>query len=218
MSDANKLEAQARDRVGKGAARELRRNAMVPAVIYGDKKPPLGIALSHKEVTMRVHGGGFMTNILSIDVDGETHQVLPKDYQLHPVTDQVMHVDLLRVSRRTVVTVEIPVNFLNEDTCPGLKAGGVLNVVRHTVEVNVPATSIPEGFEIDLEPFNVGDSINISAVDLPEDVEPTITDRDFTIATIATPAALRSESDDDDADAEEGAEEAAGDEEAGGDE
>ena len=219
MSDANKLEAQARDRVGKGAARELRRNAMVPAVIYGDKKPPLGIALSHKEVTMRVHGGGFMTNILSIDVDGETHQVLPKDYQLHPVTDQVMHVDLLRVSRRTVVTVEIPVNFINEDTCPGLKAGGVLNVVRHTVEVNVPATSIPEGFEIDLEPFNVGDSINISAVDLPEDVEPTITDRDFTIATIAAPAALRSESDDEDeAEAEEGAEEAAGDEAAGGDE
>ena len=218
MSDANKLEAQARDRVGKGAARELRRNAMVPAVIYGDKKPPLGIALSHKEVTMRVHGGGFMTNILSIDVDGETHQVLPKDYQLHPVTDQVMHVDLLRVSRRTVVTVEIPVNFINEDTCPGLKAGGVLNVVRHTVEVNVPATSIPEGFEIDLEPFNVGDSINISAVDLPEDVEPTITDRDFTIATIATPAALRSESDDADDGAEEGAEEAAGGDDAGGDE
>ena len=218
MSEANKLEAQARDRVGKGAARELRRNSMVPAVIYGDKKPPVGIALPHKEVTMRVHGGGFMTNILSIDVDGETHQVLPKDYQLHPVTDQVMHVDLLRVSRRTVVTVEIPVNFINEDTCPGLKAGGVLNVVRHTVEVNVPATSIPEGFEIDLEPFNVGDSINISAVDLPEDVEPTITDRDFTIATIATPAALRSESDDADDDAEEGAEEAAGGDDAGGDE
>ena len=129
-----------------------------------------------------------------------------------------MHVDLLRVSRRTVVTVEIPVNFINEDTCPGLKAGGVLNVVRHTVEVNVPATSIPEGFEIDLEPFNVGDSINISAVDLPEDVEPTITDRDFTIATIATPAALRSESDDADDEAEEGAEEAAGDDDAGGDE
>lgn len=216
MSDENQLKAQARDRVGKGAARELRRNSMVPAVIYGDKKPPIGIALSKKEVTQRVYGGGFMTSILSIDVDGESHQVLPKDYQLHPVTDQVMHVDLLRVSRRTVVTVEIPVNFINEETCPGLKAGGVLNVVRHTVEVNVPATSIPEGFEIDLEPFNVGDSINISSVALPEDVEPTITDRDFTIATIATPAALRSESDDgEEGDAEEGAEEAAGEDEGG---
>ena len=213
MSDTNKLKAQARDRVGKGAARDLRRNSMVPAVIYGDKKSPLGIALSRKEVTMRVYGGGFMTNILTIDVDGESHQVLPKDYQLHPVSDQVLHVDLLRVSRRTVVTVEIPVNFINEETCLGLKAGGVLNVVRHTVEVNVPATSIPEGFEIDLEPFEVGDSINISAVDLPEDVEPTITDRDFTIATIATPAALRSESDDEEADGDEaGAEETYGEE------
>ena len=203
MSEENKLEAQARDRVGKGAARELRRNSLVPAVIYGDKKPPLGIALSHKEITMRVHAGGFMTNILSIDVDGEAHQVLPKDYQLHPVSDQVLHVDLLRVSRRTVVTVEIPVHFINEETCPGLKAGGVLNIVRHTVEVNVPATSIPDGFEIDLEPFDVGDSINISSVTLPEDVEPTITDRDFTIATIATPAALRSEDADDEGDEDE---------------
>ena len=216
MSDANKLEAQARDRVGKGAARELRRNSMVPAVIYGDKKPPLGIALSHKEITRRVHAGGFMTNILSIDVDGESHQVLPKDYQLHPVSDKVLHVDLLRVSRRTVVTVEIPVNFINEEICPGLKAGGVLNVVRHTVEVNVPATSIPEGFEIDLEPFEVGDSINISSVDLPEDVEPTITDRDFTIATIATPAALRSEDADDEDDAEATEEDAEGAETEGG--
>lgn len=207
MSEDNQLEAQARDRVGKGAARELRRNSMVPAVIYGDKKPPLGIALSHKEITKRVHAGGFMTNILSVTVDGESHQVLPKDYQLHPVSDKVIHVDLLRVSRRTIVTVEIPVHFLNEETCPGLKAGGVLNVVRHTVEVNVPATSIPESFEIDLEPFEVGDSINISAVTLPEDVEPTITDRDFTIATIATPAALRSDDADSDGDDAEGDEE-----------
>ena len=199
MSDANKLEAQARDRVGKGAARELRRNSMVPAVIYGDKKPPLGIALPHKEMTMKIHAGGFMTNILTIDVDGTKHQVLPKDYQLHPVSDQVLHIDLLRVSSKTTVTVEIPVNFINEDTCPGLKAGGVLNVVRHTVEVNCPANSIPEGFEIDLLPFDVGDSINISSVAMPENVEPTITDRDFTVATIATPAALRSDSADDEA-------------------
>ena len=202
MSKENELKAQARDRVGKGAARELRRNSMVPAVIYGDKKSPLGIAVPHKEITMKVHAGGFMTNILTIDVDGENHQVLPKDYQLHPVSDQVLHVDFLRVSRKTVVTVEIPVHFLNEETCPGLKAGGVLNVVRHTVEVNCPATSIPESFEVDLEPFNVGDSINISTVDLPEGVEPTITDRDFTIATIATPAALRSEDSESDEEAE----------------
>jgi len=200
MSDIEVLKGQARDRVGKGAARELRRNDMVPAVIYGDKKPPLSIGLPTKEVTLKVHAGGFMTNLLTIDVDGEEHSVLPKDYQLHPVSDRVMHVDLLRISRKTQVTVEVPVHFENEETCPGLKAGGVLNVVRHTVEVNCPATSIPENFAIDLEAFELGDSINISAVDLPENVVPTITDRDFTIATIATPAGLRS---DDDAEDEE---------------
>ncbi|MEL6734531.1 MAG: 50S ribosomal protein L25/general stress protein Ctc [Pseudomonadota bacterium] len=203
MSDTEMLKGQARDRVGKGAAREMRRNDMVPAVIYGDKKAPLSIGLPIKEVTLKIHAGGFMTNILSIDVDGETHSVLPKDYQLHPVSDRVMHVDLLRVSRKTQVTVEVPVHFENEETCPGLKAGGVLNVVRHTVEVNCPANSIPENFAIDLNAFSLGDSINISAVDLPENVVPTITDRDFTIATIATPAGLRSDdaADDDDAEA-----------------
>ena len=193
MSNENQLTGQARERVGKGAARELRRNSMVPAVIYGDKQPPLSIALPLKEVTQKVHAGGFMTNILSIDVDGETHQALPKDYQLHPVKDTVMHVDLLRVSRKTVVTVDVPVHFENEENCPGIKVGGVLNVVRHTVEVTCPATSIPESFVVDLINLELGDSANISSVDLPEGVEPTITDRDFTIATIATPAGLRSD-------------------------
>ncbi len=193
MSNENQLTAQARDRVGKGAARALRKENMVPAVIYGDKKPPLSIALPVKEMTLKIRAGGFMTNILTIDVDGTSHNVLPKDYQLHPVSDRVLHVDLLRVSSKTQVTVEVPVHFDNEDICPGLKAGGVLNVVRHTVEVNCPANSIPESFHIDLAPFDLGDSINISSVDLPADVVPTITDRDFTIATIATPAGLRSD-------------------------
>ena len=193
MSTDNQLVAQARKRVGKGASRELRRNKMVPAVIYGDKKPPLPIALPFKEISMKIADGGFMTNILTIDVDGEQHQVLPKDYQLDKVRDFVTHVDLLRVSRKTVVTVEIPVHFENEDTCPGLKSGGVLNIVRHAVEVVCPANEIPESFTIDLSPFELGDSINISSVSLAENVTPTITDRDFTIATIATPAGLRSD-------------------------
>lgn len=193
MSNSNELTAQARERVGKGAARELRRNNMVPAVIYGDKKPPLSIALPAKEITMKIHAGGFMTNILSINVDGTVHQALPKDYQLHPVSDRITHVDLLRVSSKTVVTVEVPVHFINDETCPGIKVGGVLNVVRHTVEVTCPATSIPESFTIDLSTMGLGDSANISNVDLPEGVEATITDRDFTIATIATPAGLRSD-------------------------
>ncbi|MEL6946684.1 MAG: 50S ribosomal protein L25/general stress protein Ctc [Pseudomonadota bacterium] len=203
MSAENMLKGQARDRVGKGAAREMRRNNMVPAVIYGDKKPPLSIGLPHKEVTMKIHDGGFMTNILTIDIDGDEHNVLPKDYQLHPVSDRVIHVDLLRVSRKTQVTVEVPVHFENEENCPGIKRGGVLNVVRHAVEVNCPANSIPENFAIDLTPFDLGASINISSVSLPENVVPTITDRDFTIATIATPAGLRSDDAADDSEAPE---------------
>ncbi|MDD9908435.1 MAG: 50S ribosomal protein L25/general stress protein Ctc [Ahrensia sp.] len=197
MSDTLELKAQARDRVGKGAARELRRNDMVPAVIYGDKKAPLAIALPRKETSLAIFGGGFMTSVLSIDVNGEKHSVLPKDYQLHPVKDTVMHVDLLRVSDRTVVTVEIPVNFLNEDSSPGLKAGGTLNVVRYAVEVNCRADAIPESFDVDLAAFNIDDVIHVSAITMPDGVTPTIDDRDFTIATIQVPrAAVETESDD----------------------
>lgn len=193
MSDSNVLEGQLRDRVGKGAARELRRNSMVPCVIYGDSKDPVSIALPYKELSMKVHGGGFMTNIVTIKVGDDEHRVLPKDYQLHPVRDFIEHVDFLRVSRKTIVTVEIPVIFENDEECPGIKRGGVLNIVRHAVEVNCPANSIPDNFVIDLTPFDLGDSINISSVTLPEGVEPTITDRDFTIATIAAPAGLKSD-------------------------
>lgn len=193
MSDSYVLEGQLRERVGKGAARELRRNAMVPAVIYGDKKDPISIALPYKELSMQIHSGGFMTTLATIKVGDEEHRVLAKDYQLHPVRDFIEHVDFLRVSKKTVVTVEIPVNFENDEECPGLKVGGVLNIVRHAVEVNCPADSIPDSFSIDLLPFELGDSINISSVALPEGVEPTITDRDFTIATIASPAGLKSE-------------------------
>ncbi len=166
MSDEHKLEAQLRERGGKGAARELRRNEMVPAVIYGDKKAPLSIALPIKETALMIRRGGFMTNILTVTADGKNHKVLPKDFQLHPVKDTLMHVDLLRVSDKTVVTVDIPVHFLNEEECAGLKEGGTLNVVRYTVEVNCPANSIPEHFEVDLTPFGIGDSVNISDVAL----------------------------------------------------
>ena len=196
MSDDHKLEAQLRERGGKGAARELRRNEMVPAVIYGDKKAPLSIALPVKETTLMIRRGGFMTNILTVTADGAKHKVLPKDFQLHPVKDTLMHVDLLRVSNKTIVTVDIPVQFLNEEECEGLKEGGTLNVVRYTVEVNCPANSIPEHFEVDLTPFGIGDSVNISDVSLPEGVVPTINDRDFTLATIQTTRAEEEETDD----------------------
>ena len=194
---ATSFQGQKRERVGKGAARELRRNDLVPAVIYGDSKDPLPIALPRKEVSMAIFGGGFLTHVIEVDVDGTKHSVLPKDYQLDPVRDFPLHVDLLRVGRRTVVTVEIPVHFENEDASPGLTEGGVLNVVRHAVEVNAPANAIPESFSIDLSGAAMGDSINASAVTLPRGVEFTITDRDFTIATIASPAGLASQSEDD---------------------
>ncbi|MEQ9246801.1 MAG: 50S ribosomal protein L25/general stress protein Ctc [Nitratireductor sp.] len=199
------LKAEARERVGKGSARAIRRNGKVPAVIYGEKDAPLSITLPYKEVSMKIFGGGFLTTIATIDVDGKKIQVLPKDYQLDPVRDFVMHVDFLRIGKGTVVTVNVPVHFINEETAPGIKRGGVLNIVRHEVEFTCPATAIPEYIEVDLDGMDIGDSAHISAVKLPEGVEPTITDRDFTIATIAAPAGLKSE----ESEAEEGAEEEA---------
>ncbi|MGO7538385.1 50S ribosomal protein L25/general stress protein Ctc [Rhizobium ruizarguesonis] len=181
------LKAEARERVGKGSARELRRNGLIPAVIYGDKQAPIAIALNTNEVTKRIHAGGFMTTVATIEVDGKKHKVLPKDYQLDPVRDFTLHVDFLRVSGNTQVTVEIPVHFINEEKSPGLKVGGVLNIVRHEVEVHCPADAIPEFFDIDLSGKKIGDSIHISEVTLPKGVTPVI-DRDFTIATIIAPA------------------------------
>lgn len=186
------LKASVRDRVGKGAARELRRNGLVPAVIYGDKKAPLSIAVSYKDTFRKIHEGGFLSHVIEIDVDGEKHRVIPKDYQLEPVRDFLVHVDFLRVGKNSVLTVEVPVHFENQETSPGIKKGGVLNVVRHTVECTVPANAIPEHLVVDLAKAEVGDSIHISSVDLPKGVVPTITDRDFTIATIAAPSSLRS--------------------------
>jgi large subunit ribosomal protein L25 len=189
MSHASyELKAEARERVGKGSSRELRRNGFIPAVIYGDKQSPISIALNTNEVTKRIHAGGFMTTVATIDVNGEKIQVLPKDYQLDPVRDFTMHVDFLRVSADSEVTVEVPVHFVNEEKS-GIKVGGVLNIVRHSVEMLVPANDIPEFITVDLAGFKIGDSIHISHVKLPQGAKPTITDRDFTIATIVAPAA-----------------------------
>ncbi|MDO6964218.1 50S ribosomal protein L25/general stress protein Ctc [Rhizobium alvei] len=189
MSHATyELKAELRERVGKGSSRELRRNGLIPAVIYGDKQAPLSISLPSKEVTLRIHAGGFMTTVATIDVNGEKISVLPKDYQLDPVRDFTMHVDFLRVSGNSTVTVEVPVHFINEEKSPGIKVGGVLNIVRHEVELHCPANDIPEFITIDLSGHKIGDSLHISHVKLPAGVTPVITDRDFTIATIVAPA------------------------------
>ncbi|EJF88358.1 50S ribosomal protein L25 [Bartonella vinsonii subsp. arupensis OK-94-513] len=190
MSKSYTLKAEIRERVGKGSSRELRRNGLIPAIIYGEKQPPLAITVPYKEIFYKIHAGGFRTTIATLVIGKQKITVLPKDYQLDPVRDFPLHVDFLRISAKSVVEVNIPVHFLNEDTAPGLKKGGVLNIVRHEIECTAPANAIPEAIEIDLASYSIGDSIHISAVQLPEGVTPVIQDRDFTIATIAAPAGL----------------------------
>jgi len=192
MAVAYELKAQARSGVGKGAARALRRQGLVPAVIYGDKKDPLPISIVYKDAMKRIYAGGFLSHIVTLDVDGEKHRVIPRDYQLDPVKDFPIHVDFLRVGAGTRLNVEVHVTFTNEPASPGLKRGGVLNIVRHTVELSCPADAIPDHITIDLTGTDIGDSLHISHVVLPEGVTPT-TDRDFTIATIVAPSGLKSD-------------------------
>jgi large subunit ribosomal protein L25 len=191
---ANKvLKAQAREGVGKGAAREARRQGLVPAVIYGDKKSPVTVSVAYKDAHKAIYAGGFKSHVLDLDVDGTIHQVIPRDYQLDVVKGQPVHIDFLRVSGNSKIHVEVHVAFHNEEASPGLKRGGTLNVVRHTVEVIAPANAIPEEITVDLTGTEIGDSIHISAVKLPKGVTPAITDRDFTIATLVAPSGLKSE-------------------------
>ena len=185
MAQTSVLKAEVRDRVGKGAARSVRREDKVPAVIYGDGKPPVPISLPQREMTQRLHAGGFLTHLVEIDVGGEKLRAIPKDYQLDAVRDTLIHVDFLRVGEGARLTLDVPVHFINHADSPGLKRGGVLNVVRHAIEMVVPADAIPEFVEVNLSGLDIGDSVHISAVPLPEGVVPTIRGRDFTVATIA---------------------------------
>tara|TARA_Y100000589_G_scaffold80524_1_gene74291 strand:- start:27 stop:665 length:639 start_codon:yes stop_codon:yes gene_type:complete len=204
MSDMTTISASERERVGKGSARAARRAGLVPAVIYGNKKDPVGITMEAREITKIVHQPGIFGRLLEIDVAGTKSTVLTRDIQFHPVSDVVMHLDFLRVSQSATVAVAVPVEFINEDKCPGIKIGGVLNVVRYEVELNCPATAIPEKITIDLDGVKIGDSIHISAIPLPEGVSPTITDRDFTVATLASPGGgVKNEDDEDAAEGEE---------------
>ena len=204
MSEMTTISASERERVGKGSARAARRAGLVPAVIYGNKKDPVGITMEAREITKIVHQPGIFGRLLEIDVAGTKSTVLTRDIQFHPVSDIVMHLDFLRVSQSATVGVAVPVEFINEDKCPGIKIGGVLNVVRYEVELNCPATAIPEKITIDLDGVKIGDSIHISAIPLPEGVSPTITDRDFTVATLASPGGgVKNEDDEDAADGEE---------------
>lgn len=192
MSAARELKAVARDRVGKGAARALRRDGQIPAVIYGGSAPPAPIALNGNEMRLLIYGGHFLTTIFEVDVGGRKTRVIPRDYHLDPVKDTPLHVDFLRVQAGQRLAVEVPVHFLNQAASPGIKNGGVLNIVRHTIELEAPADAIPDAIEVDLTGLQMGDSIHVSSVKLPDGVSTTI-DRDFTIATIAAPAGLGAE-------------------------
>ncbi len=191
MSDALTLPAEARERAGKGASRALRREGRVPAVIYGGKEAPTMIHVESKELVKQLMTGHFMNSIVEINLGGETIKTLPKDVALHPVTDRPEHADFLRLAKGAKVEVSVPVIFANEEASPGLKKGGVLNVVRHEVDLVCEADKIPGEIEIDVTGKEVGDSIHISEVKLPEGSESAITDRDYTIATLVAPSALK---------------------------
>ena len=196
MTNVTAFAAQLRDRAGKGAARATRREGRVPGVIYGDNQDPVLISLDPIELMKQINVTGFFARVYEVDVAGEKYRVLARDLQLDPVSEQPIHIDLMRFSAATRVNVEIQVNFENEDKCPGLRMGGVLNVVRFMIELRCRPDNIPETLTADLGGLEIGDSLHISAIELPEDVELTITDRDFTVATIAAPTVMEEETSD----------------------
>jgi large subunit ribosomal protein L25 len=192
MSEALNLPAEARERAGKGASRAIRREGRTPAVIYGGKEEPTLIHVEQKELVKQLNTGHFMNSIVNIEIGGKTIRTLPKDVAFHPVTDRPIHVDFLRMTGDSMVEVLVPVVFVNEDASPGLKKGGVLNIVRHELDLICPNADIPDEIQIDVTGKEIGDSIHISEVTLPAGVKSVITDRDFTIATVIAPSGLKS--------------------------
>jgi large subunit ribosomal protein L25 len=187
MADLPSMPARARDGAGKGAARSTRRAGLIPGVVYGNKETPFLIAMEPRHLVPQVNKNGFFTRIFELDIDGKKHRVLPRDVQFHPVSDRPEHVDFLRVSATTRVTVAVPVKVVNESAAPGIKKGGVINIVRHTVDLVCLADKIPQAIVVDMTGKDIGDSIHISHVNLPEGVIPAIRDRDFTVVTLAAP-------------------------------
>jgi len=204
------LSAETRKFVGKGKSRALRREGRIPAIVYGSKDNPIPISILEKELKSELRKAGFFNRLCDLKLGEEKIRVLPQDIAFHPVSEKAEHIDFLIVNENTKVTIEVPVKFINEEECPGIKLGGILNVVRYTIEVSCPASKIPEEFTIDLTGLELGDSIRFSTIKLEEGISPTITDRDFIIASVVAPAALTSE--EDEAEAEEEGEETDGEE------
>lgn len=196
MSEQLTLSAETRERAGKGASRAMRREGRVPAVIYGDNKEHISIHVEEKALMKMLNTGHFMNSVVMVDVAGKANRTLPKDVQFHPVSDRPLHVDFLRIGEHAQVTVGVPVRFVNEEESRGLKRGGVLNVVRHELELTCDAAEIPEEIVIDLAGYDIGDSIHISAVKLPKGAKSAIEDRDFTIATVVPSSGVKLEAED----------------------
>jgi large subunit ribosomal protein L25 len=190
MSEIESLSAEPRARAGKGGARATRRAGRVPAVVYGGAVPPVMVSVDYNTLIREVKKGGFTHRVFTLDIGGDQVSVVPRELQLDPVRDQPLHVDFLRIVKGAEIDVEVPIAFLNEEASPGLKRGGVLNVVRHELSLRVRNDAIPDTIEIDLTGLAIGDSIHLSNIVLPDGAKSTITDRDFTIATIAPPTVL----------------------------
>ena len=193
MSEQLTLPAEARNRAGKGASRALRRDGRVPAVVYGDKQEPLSVHVEEKLLAKMLSTGHFMNTVVMVELDGNLNRTLPKAVDFHPVSSRPIHVDFLRIGEHSKVHVNVPVRFDNEEASPGLKRGGVLNIVQHELELVCDAAHIPEEIHIPLDGLDIGDSIHISDVKLPQGTKAAIDDRDFTVATIVAPSAMKAE-------------------------
>jgi large subunit ribosomal protein L25 len=193
MAETIELKAAARKGAGKSAARALRREGRVPAIIYGEKQDPEPVSVEYRQLLKHFQTGHFLSHVITLDLDGRKARVLPREVQLDRVRDFPIHVDFLRVGRHAKIDVAVAVRFVNEVASPGLKRGGVLNIVEHEVELSCPPDAIPDFIEVDLSGLEIGDSVHISHIPLPKGVTPTVTDRDFTVATIVGSAAATSE-------------------------
>ncbi|WP_395709912.1 50S ribosomal protein L25/general stress protein Ctc [Reyranella sp.] len=191
MAETTKVVAKMRSRAGKGGARSSRRDGLIPAVIYGDKQAPVMIAVEPKSIERELHKEGFFNHRMEIDVEGTPYAVLPRDLQIDPVTDRPLHLDFLRIGPDSIITVQVPVHFRNENAAPGIKRGGVLNIVLHEITVRTKPASIPEYFEVDLTGLEIGHSIHLSTLAIPEDVRVVSRDKNATVASIAAPTVVR---------------------------
>lgn len=193
MTTTQAMKASARPKAGKGAARATRRSGQVPGVIYGEKQPPVSISVDAAEITTRIHAGHFMTTVYDLDVDGQTQRVIPRGFQLDPVRDHPIHVDFQRISPGSHVRVHVPVQFTNVEASPGIKRGGTLNIVRHTIELLCPTEAIPQSIVADVGELDIGKSLHISAIKLPEGTRAVVRERDFTVATVVSSSGYQEE-------------------------